>query len=196
MKILLLLIGLVYSLAAFASEPESFNPHFWTGHTLRWGPGFIADQIRHSMAAKSGDIGGSKIIIRGNANFYYGYEYGWQFARHGYLAGGLNWNIAYPRNFLPVRPEYTATKKVLAWLQPLTHIRVGYVFDNHALLSLGLTYLWALSLNFRAPLGEHLFVEAQYLQWFDELLNLKALSPTFGAGFDFADFSFGFGWKF
>lgn len=193
MRILPLFLALLYSSWALAGEPESFNPHFWTGHTLRAGPGFIADQIRHTAPE------GSKIVIRGNANFYYGYEYGWQFARHGYLSGGLNWNIAYPRNFLtigPERPQYTLTKKILAWLQPLTHIRIGYVFDNHALLSLGLTYLWALSLNFRAPLGEHLFVEAQYLQWFDELLNLKALSPTFGAGFDFADFGFGFGWKF
>jgi hypothetical protein len=166
---------------------QEFNPHFWTGHTLHASLGFIADQIRHTQP------GGTKIIMRGNATFFYGYEYGWQFAQHGFLGGGLEWTIAYPRNFLS---NVTPLKKTLAWLQPLTHLRIGYVFNNHALLSVGLTYLWALSLNFRAPLGEHLFLEAQYLQWFDELLNLKAISPTFGAGFDFANFGLGFGWKF
>lgn len=187
LKIVLIASIIGVSSAVMAQEKNGFDNKFWQGHNLRTSIGFIADEIRHSKPD------GSKVMIRGNATFFYGYEYGYQFFDHWYWSLGLEWTIAYPRNFLSMS---STLKKTLAWLQPLNHARIGYVFNNHALLTLGLTYFWALSLNFRIPLGQHLYFETQYLQWFDGIIGLWKLAPSLGAAFDFANFSLGVGWKF
>jgi hypothetical protein len=208
-KISLLICYIIFSSNISATN---FNPHFWTGHQLHGALGFIATEIGHSTPAlytektKPADIVGTKVKIMGSAAFLFGYEYGYQFAEHWFVSGGLEWSIAYPRNFLfmekfknpkkPVNEADARNKLLFAWLQPFTHIRMGYVFNNNALLTLGLTYLWGLDLDFKIPLNDHVFIKLNYLQWLDDVLNLKALSPTFGAGFDFANVSVGIGYKF
>jgi hypothetical protein len=181
-----ILIAILFSQMVVAKAHDN-REKFWPGHMIHGSVGFIADQIQHTKPQAS------KIIIRGNPSFFYGYDYGWQFAKDWYWSLGLEWTIAYPRNFLT---SSTTSKLVASWIQPLTHVRIGYVFQNDALLTLGLTYLWALSANFRVPLGDHLFVEAQYLQWLDGVFNIWQAAPTLGAAFDFANFSWGLGWKF
>ena len=166
---------LVFAICLFVATniaaQTSFNPNFWTGHQIHGSLGFIADEIRHSypegynkIKPKKQEYSVPRIIMRGNATFFYGYEYGYQFAEHWFVGGGLEWTLAYPRyisysprNFkIPKtsKKSQEARKKILvAWLQPLTHIRMGYVFDNHVLLSLGLTYLWGLNLNLKMPMN-------------------------------------------
>jgi hypothetical protein len=68
---------------------QRFDPHFWTGHQVHGALAFIADEIRHSFPegynkeqTAQADLLGTKIILRGNAAFLYGYEYGYQFAQH------------------------------------------------------------------------------------------------------------------
>lgn len=207
----ILVVGLFASTNIAAQG--SFNPHFWTGHQVHGALGFIADEIRHSFPegynkeqAQEAGLLGTKIILRGNAAFLYGYEYGYQFAQHWFVGGGLEWSMAYPRNFLfankfqnpkkEANPENLRKKLLSAWLQPLTHIRMGYVFDNHVLLSLGLTYLWALDLDIKMPMNDHVFVIFNYLQWMDGILGLPKVFDTFLAAFDFASFSVGVGYKF
>ncbi|HXW53114.1 MAG TPA: hypothetical protein VEL47_03305 [Myxococcota bacterium] len=185
-KNILVVLCAVFIAHAAHSDEKSFNNQFWTGHQLRSSLGYITSKVEAYR--------GYKIRLIGNAAFFYGYEYGWQFADHWFTSLGLEWIIAYPRNF-PTRP-ITPLRRALTWIQPLTHVRIGYVFNNYSVLTLGLTYLWALSLDFRIPLGEHLYFETQYLQWLDGLLELNAISPTFGAAYDLANFSIGMGWKF
>src|SRR5262245_43091564 len=98
----------------------------WSWHSMHTTVGFIADQIRHTVPA------GNKISIRGNATFFYGYDYGFRFADHWYWSLGAEWTIAYPRNFLA---SSSTGKKIAAWIQPLTHARLGYVFPNDALFT-------------------------------------------------------------
>jgi len=186
------IIGLfsVFFVCAVYGQEKPFNSRFWTGHELRASLGYITSD---TMVGPGKNKPG-KIRLIGHAAFFYGYEYGWQFADHWFTSLGLEWIIAYPRNFPSRDPG--PLFRTLAWVQPMTHVRIGYVFNNYALLTLGLTYLWALSLDFRIPLGEHLYFETQYVQWLDKFINVKAISPTLGAGFDLFNFSMGIGWKF
>jgi hypothetical protein len=73
---------------------------------------------------------------------------------------------------------------------------MGYVFDNHVLLSLGLTYLWALDLDLKIPMNNHVFVVFNYLQWMDGILHLPKVFSSLLASFDFASISIGVGYKF
>ena len=105
--------------------------------------------------------------------------------------------IAYPRNFtLSSNTDWARNKRLISWLQPLTNARIGYVFENHSLLTLGLGYLWGVSVNYRIPLSPSLFFETEYLQWLDGFLGVEKIAPTLAAAFDFSHFSIGFGWKF
>lgn len=200
-------IMLILSWSISLNAITEFKDDFWTGHMLRGNIGFIVDYGTNQWS-KNKNVPGiyhsypnkTKVLLRGNPTFFYGYEYGRQFARNWYWSLGLEWTIAYPRNFRSspqaIARDSAKGKMIAAWLQPLTQARMGYVFDNQSLLSLGLTYLWGISLNYRIPLSEHLFFETQYVQWLDGFFNVEKHLPTLAAAFDFSNFGIGLGYKF
>jgi len=173
------------------SASSAFN---WSGHIVRANGGFVCDDLRF---VAQGGVPKAALQLTGNAALFYGYEFGHQFQNRFYIGGSLEWIVGFPRNFLP--NNQAVLPRWQLWLQPLTHVRAGYVFPNDMMLSLGITYLWGLTLNLRTPLGEYFFLEAQWLQWLDGITNLYqnvGLPPGLASAIDLFNVSAGIGYRF
>lgn len=186
---------LLLSFSAFTDETLK---NYWTGHHLHGSFGFLVTEVAPTLPNKR-----SQINFKTNPTFFYGYEYGHQFDNNLFLSGGLEWTIAYPRNFVNWKEKKTERERIrsrrfliTSWLQPLTHFRLGYAFNNNVVASLGLTYLWGLSFNAKFTINEYLYLDLSYIQWLDRLFGVPKFLETLLASFDAADIAVGIGCKF
>ena len=124
-----------------------------------------------------------------SAQIMYGIEYGFNFAERFFASFGLDWTIVYPRNFEELDNGFFKQNVVL-WYIPITNLSLGYSPSEDWLLTLGMSYVQALSFSARYKVKEFMFIETRGIVWMDRIFDTKG---TFGQGYDNLHWSAGVG---